>query len=335
MPQKLIEPSRVRLYEGGKRFTQIEKLQLIRAGLPVPTNTAFEPIVTRQFGALPKDVQAALMRSWLSTSTFFAKAKDGERMPEIIADNDTGITLIVPKMFVGSQGFGIAKNLTKDNFHMLVGKDGRTATIEISEDSLKFLALVAFCETGKANESTLWIPAKQVETGEAENRKFYFQDSRACLVDRCYDAAGYIRRYNVVLGGFRGGFSAIGSPTLYELPIVIPPSEKSALAVETLLNGEIDEKTARSAAKEILNRESNHNALIETLKEMAKTRHPHLNAVVNEIASNCFTGNLKCDEKGIPIAAESVSLKQLFQESGFVLTAEKLIAFLQAKDKRN
>ncbi|MFH1448092.1 MAG: hypothetical protein ABIG39_04465 [Candidatus Micrarchaeota archaeon] len=200
-----INPKHVMIFDRG---TQPVRLKQIKVGQNTLSNTAFDPLMTKNFGKLPGSVRRTLTTSGVSTSTFLAKEEDGKPVGRKItgSDGEYTVTLIVPENVVaicsGLTGIGVVVDLTPDNFKLTLSNGFRTAVIEVKKEDIRLLELVRSHEWGTVDNSTLMIPATKVlvngeweptaEIGEIPERYFNVaKEARVGLVVRhCIGGGG-------------------------------------------------------------------------------------------------------------------------------------------------
>jgi len=191
---KTLNPSKLIPYEGSK-LTLPQRFKLIKDGANVPSNTLFDPVLTKFFDKLPEATKKQLTPSreelleddnvkpraktggkGLFTSTALFKPSMGEKFGEklVWSDSTCSVTLIVPKVFsnLGNAGhdynfWAIGIDLNKDNFDIST-YDGRNIILEITERDARVIRLVPLSNPGNANASTLWIPRKDLGLGDGE-----------------------------------------------------------------------------------------------------------------------------------------------------------------------
>ncbi|MCX6769194.1 MAG: hypothetical protein NT051_00750 [Candidatus Micrarchaeota archaeon] len=188
---KTLNPAYIKPHPNGK-FTQPELFYLIKSGADVPSNTLFDPVIMNKqfFSRLPKPTRAALAKNLFATSTALFKPERSYKFGEKLTGSYgiCSVTLIVPKAFATLAYMGIAIDLTMNNFE-IAKYDGKNITIEITEKDAKLLELFSRFTWSKANESTLWMPAKEVLDGAPFKKRFFSVPdcAIACLVSRGKD----------------------------------------------------------------------------------------------------------------------------------------------------
>ena len=169
--QKL-NPSAIRLYANGERFNLPSAFKLLKDGTKFQSNKFFDPVLMNGFNVLQSDVREALTWGQLLTSTLIVKNDNGKKLGEkiVFSDANCSITFIVNRVFQNE--LGIVADLMRDNFSLEISKDKKHATIsELKEADSKAVKFI--CLWGQANDSTLWVPVKEVLDGKpSEQRRF-------------------------------------------------------------------------------------------------------------------------------------------------------------------
>ena len=216
--------ARIRPYVDGRKYTELETLALIKNGANVTSHTNLYPLASRNYRDLPEDVKS-LLHDGVRTSTFFVNKADGEKLGEkVIArgSHDWSLAFIVPKIYQDLIGgrHGLAADLTANNFGLIISwnDNKQQATIDVNEGSLVRLDLVQDHSFGKANESTLWIPAKEVKRESRPTEEFRFSF--------CYGTGLITMFYDVPIypGHPPDYFTFIGTSCLYGCLVKEPAS---------------------------------------------------------------------------------------------------------------
>ena len=183
-----LDAQKVRPVNGGQKFNGVEFLTFLadlqgkKQTGTVLKHSQLDRAATVFYDQLGQEAKDLLWNNWARGRTVLGKPEDGGELKRVYTSSESGLSVevIVPRVILEAykgkeaRGRGVAFDVTDTNSRITPSADGKSATVELLDpDSAIVLKLANSGSWGKANESTLWIPVKEVpDANPTEDRYF-------------------------------------------------------------------------------------------------------------------------------------------------------------------
>ena len=208
----VVDASRVNPVNKGQTFNQVEQFRFLaemqKKGMVegILTHSQLDRVVTSEFSKLPKESQTFLINNWARGRTVGGKPVDGEMARRdgnfysfVSKEGKLSVETIVPAEALDRYsekdraGRGSFWNVTGSNTEITSHSDDSVSARLLNPNDAVSPKLVKSGATGKANESTMWIPT--VDAKDGEKRYGNYPEG---------EAAGALGRVRVGLDYWRG-----------------------------------------------------------------------------------------------------------------------------------